>query len=494
MLDTDAAGRGRSPFVFAVLVLAVIALLVAGGLYVRSVVSTAFSDADRIRNARAHVNDMLRQQLDEETGVRGYAAARLPVLLQSYYGGRANLPLDFARVRSDLESLRVREALPLLSDAERTNDRWVHEVAFPLIRNRGRQPALELKGKKLVDRFRFDASTIYAILTRRTAIINARADAALVLVVAFAVTAVAVVALGSLLFTLQQQRLGRRLDLQDAQAAHERRVAAAVRSAYELEKRLADTLQEALSQRDFPELPTVSFSATYIPATEESRIGGDWYDALLLSQGRVLLAIGDVTGHGIDAVVAMNRARQLLTRSALLDPDPAEVLHRANLELIGRGSSIITAISGIVDPVTFEFAYAVAGHPPPILFEPGRGARLLEFGSLPLGVSTTSDYQTNRVRTIPGAMIVLYTDGLIEYARDVVAGEAALLDAVQLAAKQPRGQAANAIRSNIFKSRQIADDVAILTIRLWDTPASPGNHAQSGRATNAAAVPAKGTQ
>jgi serine phosphatase RsbU (regulator of sigma subunit) len=473
-LDTDAAaaGRNRTPLVLVLLLSILTVLLIAGGLYVRSVVSTAFRDAERIRDARAHVNDMLRHQLDEETGVRGYAASRLPVLLQAYYGGRSNLPLDFQRVRLELEALKADEALRVLRDAEVTNYRWVHEVAFPLIQSPGSHAAIELLGKTLVDRFRVDASTIYANLTRRTGLVNARTRRALVSVGAFAVAAIAVVVSASLLFLIQQNRLSLRLEQQRAEAERERRMSVDVRSAYETEKRLADTLQEALSQRDFPELPTVSFSATYIPATQESRVGGDWYDALLLSEGKVLVAIGDVTGHGIDAVVAMNRARQLLTRSALLDADPAAVLRRANAELVSFGSPIITAISGVVNTHTFEFAYAVAGHPPPVLFEPGRGARLLKFGSLPLGVATTSNYQTNVVRTVAGAMIVLYTDGMIEYSRDIAAGEAALLAAVESAATRPRGQAADAIRASIFRSQEIADDVALMTIRLWDAPQS----------------------
>ena len=124
----------------------------------------------------------------------------------------------------------------------------------------------------------------------------------------------------------------------------------------------------------------MSFSATYVPASDEAKIGGDWYDAVQLPDGRVLLAIGDVTGHGIEAVVAMNRARQLLIRSALLDADPAMILKRANVELIKRMSPFITAIIAVVDTRSFAFSYAVAGHPPPVLFEPGRGARPLEYG------------------------------------------------------------------------------------------------------------------
>lgn len=469
MLEDFSSGHTKGAAAFGLFLLGIVALL-ASGLYVRSVANAAFRDADRIRNARAHVNDMLRHQLDEETGVRGYAATRLSIFLQPYRGGRRDLALDFKRLQAELDSLKINEARPALRDAELTNYRWLHEVALPLIRSAGRHVSIELHGKALVDRFRVDSSTIYADLSRRTALTTTRAHGAVVLIGTFAAAAVAFVLFASFAFTIQLRKVSVQLAKERTLVERERQRSIETRSAYDSEKHLADTMQEALLQRDFPELPSVSFSAVYIPATEESRIGGDWYDALPLPEGKILLAIGDVTGHGVDAVVAMNRARQLLTRSALIDADPAAILNRANLELVSLGSPIITAISAVVDTRRFELTYAVAGHPPPVLFEPEHQARLLKFGSLPLGVTRDALYQTEVVRTRPGAMIVLYTDGAIEYSRDVLAGEAALLNAVELAAKRPRGQAANAIRDNIFNFDRIADDVAILTIRLWEMP------------------------
>jgi serine phosphatase RsbU (regulator of sigma subunit) len=106
-----------------------------------------------------------------------------------------------------------------------------------------------------------------------------------------------------------------------------------------------------------------------------------------------------------------------------------------------------------------------------VIVEPGRAARLLEFGSLPLGVTPATQYQTHRVQTAPGAMIVLYTDGLIEYSRDLAQGEAALLEAAEAAARSPSTESAEAIRDEIFRRRSVADDVAIVTVRLSE--ASP---------------------
>jgi serine phosphatase RsbU (regulator of sigma subunit) len=446
--------------------LVVVALLVASGVYVRAIVGESFREVERVRLARTHVADMLRQQLDEETGVRGYAVLRTPIMLEAYYGGRANLPLYFRRVRADLNELGIPQVLPALRDAAALNYRWVHEVAFPIISRRGRHASLELRGKAFVDRFRRDAAHIDAALARRSTSANASAQAALVLVGSFAVAAVVAIVLAAVIFTVQQYRLGLRLERQRAASELERRRLAEMRVAYETEKRIADVLQQAFSERVFPVLPALSLSATYVPATEEAKIGGDWYDALQLSRGRVLLAIGDVTGHGLEAVVAMNKARQLLIGSALLDAAPDSVLAHVNLSLLRGHSPIITAVVAVIDMQTHEFAYATAGHPPPVLFEPAHGARLLDFGALPLGVAAKTEYRTNRVQTVPGAMIVLYTDGVIEHSRDLAEGEAALLEAVEAAAQQPEVDAAKAIRDSIFSRTKVADDVAILTARF----------------------------
>ncbi|HYL28157.1 MAG TPA: hypothetical protein VEW74_10025, partial [Candidatus Nitrosotalea sp.] len=102
-----------APLVLTIAFLVVlVALLIAGGLYVRSIVGSSFREIEVIRSARVHVAGMLKQQLDEETGLRGYAVVRVPLMLSSYYGGRANLPLYFDRVGADLAALNLRSAIP----------------------------------------------------------------------------------------------------------------------------------------------------------------------------------------------------------------------------------------------------------------------------------------------------------------------------------------------------------------------------------------------
>jgi len=135
-------------------------------------------------------------------------------------------------------------------------------------------------------------------------------------------------------------------------------------------------------------------------------------------------------------------------------------------------SALITAICGVIDTRTREFAYACAGHPPPVVVESQGHAKLLEFGSLPLGVAVKPAYVTSRVRLGAGAMVVLYTDGLIEYSRDLDEGEAALLKAAEAAAVLPAADPAVEIRDRIFRDRKVTDDVAILTVRF--SPSSAG--------------------
>jgi serine phosphatase RsbU (regulator of sigma subunit) len=463
--------RSHAPLVLTLALLIVVAVsLVAGGILLRKMVGDSFRNARGLREARIVAADVLKEQLDEETGIRGYAVARQPILLAPYDDARAALPQSFGRLRA-VVARGIPEALPALDDATKVNRRWDALVAAPILAGARANRSLELHGKRLIDRFRNDLGTIDGWLARHEALTDERAQDATVLVGIFSSAAVAAVVVAAVLFTFQQYRLVERLEQQRVQSENERRKSAEVRAALEAERRVAETLQEALSQRVFPSLPMVRFSATYVPAGEEAMIGGDWYDALQLPQERVFLAVGDVTGHGIDAVVAMSRARQLLISFALLDAAPDNVLERVNVELMRGAAPIITAISAVIDIRSRELTYAAAGHPPPVLCEPGHNARLLEFGSLPLGASPAARYEAHHVRIVPGTMIVLYTDGLIEYSRDLAVGEAALLEAVDAAARRPADDAAELIRERIFGRQKVSDDVAILTVRLGGEPA-----------------------
>ncbi|HLY02843.1 MAG TPA: SpoIIE family protein phosphatase [Candidatus Cybelea sp.] len=461
--------RIHAPLIGSLAFLAVvIGVLVVGGLWVQSTVTSSFREAESIGTARLLIEDVLRRQLDEETGVRGYAVDRRAALLQPYYEARAALPATMRRATGVLENLSLQSAPAALEDAAATNRRWLQQVAFPLLNSRAARPALQFRGKKLVDRVRADIASIETSLAGRESRGRRRAQQAIAWVDLFAIGAISAFLAAVLLFAVQQYRLGLRLEEERTKAEEQRRRSAEDRAAYVAEKRIADTLQEAFVQNVLPSPAMLRLGAAYLPASEEAKVGGDWYDAIELPGDRVLLAIGDVTGHGIEAAVTMNRTRQLLITCALIDPSPGPVLERVNNELMRNESPMVTAIAALVDSRDCAFAYASAGHPPAVLLEPGKRARFLEVGSLPLGVLPNAGYQTHRVRSMPGALLVLYTDGAIEHSRDVVQGEELLLAAIESAAHAAHSDLAAAICSRVFADRQAADDVAILTLRFAD--------------------------
>ncbi len=449
--------------------LLVVALLIGGGFYVRSLLRGAIASGEQTRGARILVSNALQYQLDEESGIRGYASARDPLLLEPYFQGRSLLPATLSRVRSSAGTLGATAAQRRIDDAADTNRRWLRQIAVPLMLGKKHDHVVELHGKVLIDRFRSDMHAVDSALASREASGDAYAQRAIVWLDTFAIVAVLTIVLAATVFTIQQYRLGARLERERELSERERRESAEMRAAYQTEKRIADTLQEAFAQRVLPQLPTIRLSATYVPASEEAKIGGDWYDALQLPHNRVLLVIGDVAGHGIEAAVAMNLARQLLTACALVDPNPGSVLQRVNEQILGDASPMITATAVLVEGDRHEFSYAIAGHPAPVLLEPGKSARFLHTGSLPLGVAAGTRYQTRRMKTMSGARLVLYTDGVIEHSRDLFTGERLLLDVVESAARQPRAEYADAILNGIFDHHKISDDIAILALHFVDS-------------------------
>lgn len=444
--------------------LVVIALLASGGIYVRSVVSGSLQNADALRSTRALAYDSLRYMLDEETGVRGFAATHQRLFLEPYRRALDPFRATLQQLRTAVVAVNIPALASRVDDLATLNADYIRTVAAPLVAGGPNAFPREFRGKALVDRFRGNVTEIDRILTEREAVVTSQVQSGLDRIGFLVGGAIAIVLLLAVFYTAQQASFAAAAEDERIRAEERRREAEVLRAAYAAEKRIADLLQSAFVQRPLPTHPTLRFSATYVPASEESLVGGDWYDALELQGGRVLFVIGDVTGHGIEAAVTMNRVRQALITSALLDVTPAALLARVSGELCTDKAPLVTAVAGYADANTYEFVYSTAGHPPPLLIEPGRTPRLLEFGSLPLGTMPDAEYRTYRVQTVPGATLVLYTDGAVEHSRDVVAGEALLLEAAAEAAQAQTSEPATFIHHKIFSGRHVGDDVAILTV------------------------------
>jgi PAS domain S-box-containing protein len=246
-----------------------------------------------------------------------------------------------------------------------------------------------------------------------------------------------------------------------------RRAALSLRHArlYLRERTTADALQRAMLPAQLPLLPDIRFSASYSAASESQRVGGDFYDAFELPDGRVALTIGDVTGHGLEAAVIMGEIRQALRAASFERAEPSVILDRASRLLVASGRTVfVTAIFGVFDPVSGDFSYATAGHPPPLL-EQGGTLRRLPTAGLPIGLRDGEGVDFGWRLHAP-CTLVLYTDGLLEFGRDIAEGERRIDAAMrELAADQIEHLAA-ALMKAVLAEDEPTDDIAILTVTI----------------------------
>ncbi len=185
---------------------------------------------------------------------------------------------------------------------------------------------------------------------------------------------------------------------------------------YSRQTSVVEALQQAVLPERLPSIPGIELSARYEPARGGAGVGGDFYDVFHLPSGRVALAVGDAAGHGVRAGALMGQLRNALRAYAFQERGPLLTL-RSLSELIGglEPDAFATAFYAEFDPVTGEFSWANAGHPPPLLAVPGEMSRYLDGPtSPPLGIFADFEVSGDSVVVPPGGGVLIYTDGLIE--------------------------------------------------------------------------------
>jgi phosphoserine phosphatase RsbU/P len=248
------------------------------------------------------------------------------------------------------------------------------------------------------------------------------------------------------------------------------RIAAAVQDReLQVERTAARALQRSLLPSKLPELPGFEFAARYVPA-EVRGVGGDWYDAFVLPDGRLWLMIGDVTGHGLRAAVVMGRLRSTLRSYALDCRTPEEVLARADRKLhFFEPAETATVLCAVVELSHNRLHVSLAGHPPPVIARDGCPGTLLEVQpGLPLGVDAAIPRPSTTLRLHPGDTLILYTDGLVDRR-----GES-LDDALSRLCAAAQGQNVDrlcfTIMERLIGSLVPEDDVALLALRRLPDP------------------------
>ncbi|HKW45009.1 MAG TPA: SpoIIE family protein phosphatase [Candidatus Eremiobacteraceae bacterium] len=231
------------------------------------------------------------------------------------------------------------------------------------------------------------------------------------------------------------------------------------------EQHVAESLQTASLPTLLPDIPGLRINATYRAGAKELEIGGDWYDAFELPDGDLALSVGDVAGKGLKAAVAMGAVRQAFRAAAFEGASPAEVLNRSNRLLCHQNIGMVTAAIGILNVETRVLTFATAGHPPILNTRQGSEPRRLTTEGLPLGVLPEYVFTQDSTTLEKGSLLVMYTDGLVENTRDVVAGELATAGAVQSESASPSLNSAESIVARVLSSIP-TDDVAVLTVHL----------------------------
>ncbi|MFG2666181.1 SpoIIE family protein phosphatase [Streptomyces sp. NPDC048387] len=207
--------------------------------------------------------------------------------------------------------------------------------------------------------------------------------------------------------------------------------------------RLALQLQHAIMPpHHHVEAPGLRVAVRYRPAETESLVGGDWYDALVLPSGLILLSVGDVAGHGIEAATGMVVLRNALRGLAVTGAGPAQLMSWLNTVTHHLTKQVTaTAVCGLYDPSTRVMRWARAGHLPPVLVRKGEATAFPLIDGLLLGALPDVTYAEQEERLEPGDALLMFTDGLVER-RDASVQDslAHLLDTVATGAEDLDGR------------------------------------------------------
>src|SRR5215217_6659192 len=200
--------------------------------------------------------------------------------------------------------------------------------------------------------------------------------------------------------------------LRVAQLVREQEAEAVTRQRFEQELEVARLIQQNFLPKELPDLPGWQIAAYYRPARE---VGGDFYDVIPLSDGRVAFVVGDVTDKGVPAALVMSATRSVLRASAQRLIEPGIVLERVNEHLCPDmpAKMFVTCLYGVLDPASGLLRFANAGHDLPYV-KTADGVVELRARGMPLGLMPGMQYEEKEATLQPGESVLLHSDGVVE--------------------------------------------------------------------------------
>jgi serine phosphatase RsbU (regulator of sigma subunit)/anti-sigma regulatory factor (Ser/Thr protein kinase) len=243
-----------------------------------------------------------------------------------------------------------------------------------------------------------------------------------------------------------------------------------------VERAAAAALQRSLIPDRLPSIPGLELAGRYLPAGAGG-VGGDWYDVFLLPTGRVGVVMGDVLGRGLRAAVVMGRLRSALRAYALEATEPGEVLERLDRKLQHfEAGQMTTVLYATLSADLTTLSLSSAGHPLPMTSSPESDVASVVAAAVdpPLGVDTGVRRRTTTLALPPGAVLALFTDGLVERrGESITDGLERLRQSLRAGSAEQR--CATAIHT-MLGGAEPQDDVALLVMRREDSGDSPPLH------------------
>lgn len=265
-----------------------------------------------------------------------------------------------------------------------------------------------------------------------------------------------------------------------AQLVRQRQAELQARERMEHELSVARLIQQTLLPKKLPELLGWQVAVHYQPARA---VGGDFYDFMPLPDGRLVLAVGDVTDKGVPAALVMATTRSILRGAARRRLSPSAALVRANELLCPEvpASMFVTCLYAVLEPASGRLRYANAGHDLPYWRHDGRADELRATG-MPLGLMPGMDYEEKEMVLSPGESILLYSDGLVE-AHNPQHEMFGFPRLRQCVADQPLSGAAlihfllSALKGFTGPDWEQEDDITMVTLERTGSAAPPSSHA-----------------
>jgi sigma-B regulation protein RsbU (phosphoserine phosphatase) len=234
--------------------------------------------------------------------------------------------------------------------------------------------------------------------------------------------------------------------------------------------RLAREIQRNLLPRFRPQGKNFEITGFNLPSRE---VGGDYYDFIPLSDDRIGVVIGDISGKGIPAAILMSNLQATVRISALHAKSTAEVMHLVNNQIIQTTSveKFATLFYCVFDAKSRSLEYTNAGHNFPIHWSPNRDSFFLKEGGLVIGVLKDAPYQSAKIRLLPGELLVFYTDGVTEARnkKEDEFGEARLIEVISRCSDKPAESILETILDSVtvFTDGNLeSDDLTLVVMKV----------------------------